>query len=47
MLRMLDATGVRPVIDQALPLTEIHKGFQLMIDGELTGKLVIHPTAQD
>ena len=47
MLRMLDATGVRPVIDRALPLTDIHKGFQLMIDGELTGKLVIHPTAQD
>ena len=27
----------------ALPLEEIHKGFQLMIDGALTGKLVINP----
>lgn len=45
MLRMLDATGVRPVIDRTLPLSEIRKGFQLMIDGELTGKLVIHPPA--
>ncbi|WP_128381586.1 zinc-binding dehydrogenase [Streptomyces cavernae] len=43
MLRMLEATGVRPVIDRTLPLTDIHKGFQLMLDGKLTGKLVIHP----
>jgi NADPH:quinone reductase-like Zn-dependent oxidoreductase len=43
LLRLMDATGVRPVIDRTLPLTEIHKGFQLMIDGGLTGKLVIHP----
>jgi hypothetical protein len=35
------------VIDRTLPLDEIHKGFQLMIDGRLTGKLVIHPTASD
>lgn len=43
MLRMMKATGVRPVIDRALPLGEITKGFQLMVDGQLTGKLVIHP----
>lgn len=43
LLRMLDATGARPVIDRVLPLEEIHKGFQLMIDGALTGKLVINP----
>lgn len=47
LLRMLDATGVRPVIDRTLPLAEIHKGFQLMIDGGLTGKLVIHPTTPE
>ena len=45
LLRVLEATGVRPVIDRALPLAEIRKGFQLMIDGALTGKLVIHPPA--
>ncbi|MET8430589.1 zinc-binding dehydrogenase [Nocardia sp. NPDC004860] len=45
MLRMMESTGVRPVIDRALPLSEIHKGFQLMIDGDLTGKIVIHPPA--
>ena len=43
MLRLLDATGVRPVIDRTLSLTEIHRGFQLMLDGALTGKVVIHP----
>lgn len=43
MLRMIAATGVRPVIDQVLPLTDIHKAFQLMIDGDLAGKVVIHP----
>ena len=43
MLQLLEATGVRPVIDRALPLADIHKGFQLMIDGALTGKVVIHP----
>ncbi|HWG28582.1 MAG TPA: zinc-binding dehydrogenase [Actinospica sp.] len=43
MLRMMQATGARPVIDRTLPLAEIHRGIQLMIDGELTGKLVIRP----
>lgn len=43
MLRLMEATGVRPVIDRTLPLAEIHKGLQLMIDGGLTGKLVVHP----
>lgn len=46
MLNMMDATGVRPVIDRTLPLTDVHKGFQFMIDGALTGKLVIHPNPQ-
>ncbi|MFD6822006.1 zinc-binding dehydrogenase [Streptomyces sp. NPDC060085] len=44
LLKLMDATGLRPVIDHALPLMEIRKGFQLMIDGQLTGKLVIHPS---
>jgi D-arabinose 1-dehydrogenase-like Zn-dependent alcohol dehydrogenase len=43
MLRMLESTGTRPVIDRTLPLTDIHKGFQLMIDGAVSGKVVIHP----
>ena len=47
LLNLMDATGLRPVIDRTLPLDEIHKGFQLMIDGRLTGKLVIHPPARE
>ncbi|MFJ2115202.1 MULTISPECIES: zinc-binding dehydrogenase [unclassified Streptomyces] len=47
LLKLMDATGVRPVIDRTLPLAEIHKGFQLMIDGQLTGKLVVHPSPSD
>lgn len=46
LLRMVIATGVRPVIDRILPLSEIHKGFQLMIDGDITGKVVIHPNPE-
>ncbi|MCP2321242.1 NADPH:quinone reductase [Nocardia amikacinitolerans] len=45
MLRMMEATGIRPAIDRTLPLNDIHKGFQLMIDGAVTGKVVIHPPA--
>lgn len=46
MLRMLEASGTRPVIDRTLPLTDIHKGFQLMIEGTPSGKVVIHsPTS--
>ncbi|MFI1353066.1 zinc-binding dehydrogenase [Streptomyces sp. NPDC020898] len=47
LLKLMDATGLRPVIDRTLPLDEIHKGFQLMIDGRLTGKLVVHPPHQE
>lgn len=43
LLRMMDATGVRPVIDRAMPLSDIHKAFQLMMDGNLTGKIVVNP----
>ncbi len=47
LLRMIAATGVRPVIDRTMPLDEIHKGFQLMTDGDLAGKVVIHPPAPE
>lgn len=47
LMRMIAATGVRPVIDRAMPLEEIHKGFQLMADGDLAGKVIIHPTTKE
>jgi len=41
MLRMLESTGLRPHIARVLPLERIHQGFQAMIDGDVTGKIVI------
>jgi NADPH:quinone reductase-like Zn-dependent oxidoreductase len=43
MLRMMDATGVRPRIDRTLPLADIHDGFRAMLAGDLAGKVVVHP----
>jgi NADPH:quinone reductase-like Zn-dependent oxidoreductase len=41
MLRMLEATGLRPRIDRTLPLARIHEGLRAMIDGEAAGKIVV------
>lgn len=41
MLRMLEATGLRPRIDRTVPLARIHDGFQAMIDGDTAGKIVV------
>jgi NADPH:quinone reductase-like Zn-dependent oxidoreductase len=38
--RFLVASGVRPVIDRTLPLTEARDGFAAMVSGELFGKVV-------
>ena len=42
LLRMLEVTEVRPVIDRVLPLSDIHTGFKVMISGS-AGKIVIRP----
>ena len=36
----LEQTGVRPVIDRTLPLTEARDGFAALIDGDIFGKVV-------
>ena len=41
MLRMMEATGLRPKIDRVIPLQDIHAGFQAMIDGDVNGKVVV------
>lgn len=43
MLQMMKATNLRPIIDRTFPLREIHQAFELMIEGNLTGKIVINP----
>ncbi|MBF4769598.1 zinc-binding dehydrogenase [Nocardioides agariphilus] len=37
---MLDATGVRPVIDRVLPMDQAREGFEAMASGDLFGKVV-------
>jgi NADPH:quinone reductase-like Zn-dependent oxidoreductase len=40
LVRFLRTTGVRPVIDEVLPLEEAAKGFARMASGDLVGKVV-------
>jgi NADPH:quinone reductase-like Zn-dependent oxidoreductase len=43
LARFCEQTGVRPVIDQVLPLTRARDGFAAMIAGDLFGKIVFVP----
>src|SRR4051812_12316107 len=40
LVRMCEATGVRPVVDSVLPLAEARAGFERMAEGEAFGKVV-------
>ena len=40
LVTMLDATGARPLIDRAIPMTEAREGFAAMADGDVFGKIV-------
>jgi NADPH:quinone reductase-like Zn-dependent oxidoreductase len=40
LLSFLDNTGVRPVVDQTLPLAQARDGFAAMNDGDVFGKIV-------
>jgi NADPH:quinone reductase-like Zn-dependent oxidoreductase len=43
LLRFLEQTGTRPLIDRVLPLVGAAEGFAAMIDGTHTGKIVFTP----
>ncbi len=43
LLSMLAATGVRPPIDDVIPLAEARRGFERMNAGDVVGKLVLTP----
>ena len=43
LLRFLEQTGTRPLIDRVLPLRDAAKGFAAMIEGAQTGKIVFTP----
>jgi NADPH:quinone reductase-like Zn-dependent oxidoreductase len=40
LLTLCEQTGVRPLIDRTMPLTEAKAGFEAMIAGDLFGKVV-------
>jgi len=40
LVNLLDSSGVRPVIDQTLPLDRANDGFAAMAEGEIFGKVV-------
>jgi NADPH:quinone reductase-like Zn-dependent oxidoreductase len=40
LLRFCEQTGMRPLIDRTMPLTQARDGFAAMISGELFGKVV-------
>lgn len=41
LMRLLAATGVRPVVDSVLPLEEAVDGFRTMVEGDVFGKIVL------
>jgi NADPH:quinone reductase-like Zn-dependent oxidoreductase len=43
LLRMLDATGVRPLVDSVLPLEEARAAFARLAAGDTFGKVVLTP----
>jgi NADPH:quinone reductase-like Zn-dependent oxidoreductase len=40
LVTMLDATGVRPLVDRTLPMEDAREGFAAMAGGDLFGKVV-------
>jgi NADPH:quinone reductase-like Zn-dependent oxidoreductase len=40
LVTMLDATGVRPLVDRALPMADAPDGFAAMLGGDQFGKIV-------
>ncbi len=43
LLRFCDVTGVRPLVDEVLPLSQAARGFERMQSGNVFGKLVLTP----
>jgi NADPH:quinone reductase-like Zn-dependent oxidoreductase len=41
LLSLLVATGVRPVIDEVVPLAEARRGFERLESGDVVGKVVL------
>jgi D-arabinose 1-dehydrogenase-like Zn-dependent alcohol dehydrogenase len=40
LVRFLDATGTRPLVDRAIPMEQARDGFAAMAGGDVFGKIV-------
>jgi NADPH:quinone reductase-like Zn-dependent oxidoreductase len=43
LLRMLDVTGVRPQVQEVVPLPEARRAFERLASGDVVGKVVLTP----
>ncbi len=43
LLRFLDVTGVRPLVDEVFPLSDARAAFEKLASGDVFGKLVLTP----
>jgi NADPH:quinone reductase-like Zn-dependent oxidoreductase len=41
LLRLLAASGVRPQVDEVVPLSEANRGFERLMTGDVVGKVVL------
>ncbi|WTW98858.1 zinc-binding dehydrogenase [Streptomycetaceae bacterium NBC_01309] len=46
LLHFVETTGIRPRIDRVVPLSGVRAGLQAMLDGQVSGKVVVHPNLQ-
>jgi D-arabinose 1-dehydrogenase-like Zn-dependent alcohol dehydrogenase len=40
LVNLMDATGVRPLVDHELPMEQAREGFTAMAEGDVFGKIV-------
>ncbi len=43
LLRLCEATGLRPLVDEELALSDARRAFERLAGGDVVGKLVLHP----
>jgi NADPH:quinone reductase-like Zn-dependent oxidoreductase len=41
LLRLLSSTGLRPQLDEVVPLSEARRGFERLVTGDVVGKVVL------
>ncbi len=41
LLRLCEATGVRPLVDESMPMSDARRGFERLVAGDVFGKIVL------